>query len=389
MGRAILSFAKADLFTAIQSGAAQKLLRMALKKGVLLVHSDDHYVPGTLPNRCEIAPLLLVNDPSVDLEHFDPQPVVLEIQERIVVKWSKPYMPAARVKRVFISYWMSNPSQAGVSRLTEVVQRRFGSFLEITTGVLSGSPRWSPEIIAKISSVDLVLCDLTVPRRDVFVEYGVAIGKHIPLVQCIEARQKAGSIPSWLVARQFQYYADQDLDTERFHTSVAALLDNDPDAKTAWKRDSIGRTLEQPVDIRTILFISPATTKSLRRQLDDLVQENGLLLRLQQVDENVDNLEELIKAVRGAGSVILIFDGSKADYLTCVAGGIYAAKPKTKSAGTQFERVLLMHELKPNSIPGLLRTYPGAHVCSNADEVRNRLANRLRQINRFLTRRHR
>jgi hypothetical protein len=262
LGRSILSFSRrSDLFGEIKSKSSQHLIRIAVKKGILLMGAQEHYIPGTVPTVCEMAPLLLVNDPNVDLERFDPAPVTVDIAEETLEKWTRTYtLPSRTHKRIFVSYWMSDPKQdEREGSLVEIVTKKFGSAVEITTGRLIGSPRWSPEIIANISKVDLVLCDLSVPRRDIFVEYGVAIGQHIPLIQCFANPAKESGFPGWVKNRQNQYFAASAMLNRRFETSVAAFLQNKPDAKGSWKRDSAGRTLDSPRDPRNIVVIGPST----------------------------------------------------------------------------------------------------------------------------------
>jgi hypothetical protein len=385
LGRSILSFSKrADLFADIKTKSSQNLIRIAVKKGILLVATQEHYIPGTIPTICEMAPLLLVNDPNVDLERFDPNPVLVDIPEETLEKWSKSFPSLSRLhKRIFVSYWMSDPTKGDEeSSLVEVVTKKFGTSVEITTGRLIGSPRWSPAIIANISKVDLVLCDLTTPRRDVFVEYGVAIGQHIPLIQCFVNPAKESVFPLWVKNRQNQYFAATATLNRKFETSVAAFLENKPDAKGSWRRDSAGRTLDALRDPRNLLMIGPQNSRELADRLLSSAREFEFNMQFLQASSEVDNLEQVIKAVRAAGTLILAFEDTPNDYLTCVAGGIFAIKQRAKTANSKIYDLdcFLLSLSETNATPGLLNSHPQAVNCDTIPELQAKFKLRLHYL---------
>lgn len=392
LGRANLQFQRASLFGDIGGKPAQHLIRVAVKKGILLMGPEEHYVPGVIPTVCEIAPLLLVNDPDVDLTRFDPNVITVEITHETLERWSRSFagVPKRTAKRIFVSYWMSDPEQFGESPLARIVRARFGNAVEVTTGALMGSPRWSPEIIDKISKVDLVLCDLSVARRDIFVEYGVAIGKHIPVIQCISDSSRDAEFPSWVNNRQNQYFATDDAANERFETSISAVLENVPDPKSLWKRDSLGRNLEAQADIKGILVLGPDYFLGTSDKIAALARENGFACRFVQVASAVDNLEDCIRSVRSAGTLILAFDGTANDYLTCIAGGLFATR-KTGYVGgrVRYDLDFLTVDLSSNpsrsALPGLLESHPKRVFCADRNDLSVKLALHLRHLRSVIT----
>jgi hypothetical protein len=392
IGRANLQFQRRGLFGDIGGKAAQHLIRVALKKGVLLMGPEEHYVPGVIPPVCEIAPLLLVNDPDVELATFDPGVVTIEITHETLERWSKSFggIPKRTSKRIFVSYWMSDPQRFGESPLAQIVQARFGNSIDVVTGALTGSPRWSPEIIEKISKVDLVLCDLSVARRDIFFEYGVAIGKHIPVIQCVSSSLRDAEFPSWVANRQNQYFALDEAANERLATSVSAVLENVPDPKSLWKRDSLGRNLEAQADIRTILVLGPVQFQGTVDRIAALARERGFASRFEHVISTVDNLENCIRLVRSVGTIILAFDATANDYLTCVAGGLFTTK-KTGYVGgrTRYDLEFLTIDLSSNpsgsALPALLASHPKRVYCADSNELVDKLTARLGHLQSVIT----
>ncbi|HEX7320638.1 MAG TPA: hypothetical protein VF399_09845 [bacterium] len=386
IGRSLLLFTKSDLFEDVKGKQAQHMIRVALKKGILLTGPTEHYVPGVIPSVCEIAPLLLVNDPNIDISRFDPNPVELEITEETLDKWSKPFSRTTRsAKRIFISYWMSDPEKTEHVSLGDLITTKFGGSIEVATGVLTGSSRWSPAIMEKISPVDLVLCDLSVPRRDIIVEYGVAIGTHIPVIQCLADNTKAFGLPKWITNRQFQFFSGTEEQLYRLETSIAALLENNPDAKSCWKRDSTGRNLETSPEPKLVIFIGPASALLLHERIKATTKESNLDLRFHQASFNLDNLEEMIKLVRSAGTLILAFDYTIDDYLACLGGGIFATKQIGYTANNKrYHRTMYLINMSNDKsslvFPGLLESHPRSESCTNTSGLVSMISKRSRYI---------
>jgi hypothetical protein len=274
------------------------------------------------------------------------------------------------------------------SPLVSAVHKGFEQSVQVVTGYLTGSPRWSPEILTKVAKSDLVLCDLSVLRRDVFVEYGVAVGNNIPVIQCASTKFNS-ELPAWITNRQLQYYHGDDEDIKRFELSISTLLNTRPDTKTSWKRDSLGNSLEGSWDPRTIVFVGPpGLFNMLSGQVNAIVLESGFkLVKFELVDWE-DTLEKLIKPLRIAGMAILAFENTQTDFLTCVAGGIFASKSKgSLQQGGKFERrMFLFSDLAPNiaPIPGLLKSHPTAETSNTVTALAQQLSARVRTLNKRL-----
>jgi len=365
-----------------QPGSNERLLRILLKAGVLLVGPDQRYQLGPLPAVLEVPPLLLVKGPF-DFEHYDPSPVRMDLTTKMLGGWSRGRRRQPRsTKIVFVSYWMSDPSRSGTSELEAAVRKRFGVNIDIRTGeIASGSPQWSPEILSKIGQADLLLCDLTVPRRDVFVEYGVAVGSYKPVMQC-RANKVRPRWPAWLEARQFQYYAGNSKERGNFDASVASLLDNEGDLVAQWKRDADGKSLVVAPQLKRVLCVGSALPPWFVDQLEARCSEIDFDFRLFTVARHSDDLGLAVKLARGAGTVILCFDGTDNDYFTAVLGGGFACRTHgswefggSDPGKKRFTRKLYVLDVSSRDggqatdeptdvIPGLLRTHPRARVCT-------------------------
>lgn len=363
----------------LKSTASERLIRMLLKNGVLLIGPSDDYIPGSLPRVCEIAPLLLVNTPHVDLRHFAATPTTIPLSEKQIQKWlggGPP--PSPSIKRVFISYRMEDPGEK--TPLIGILKSKFKSTIEIITGEdILGSPRWSPEILERIAPVDLVLCDLTVPRRNVFVEYGVAIGMHVYVTQCVSRENLAEvDLPVWVTHRQLQKFSVSGASNDEFSDNVAGLLESEQNLKLSWRLDSQGEHLDVPRKEKRISCIGPETSGQLLEKITAQARESDFDFRFYPISKHRNDLDVVIKAARSSSTLLLIFEGTMTDYLTCVAGGILAAKPG-RSGST---RMLLLDigDGSGSVVPSLLVTHPLAHLCHDLTDLHHRFHERLEDL---------
>jgi hypothetical protein len=375
-------------------GQQEQLLRVLVKEGIFAIPTGITYELGGLPSTLEIAPSVLIKESGFDITKFDRRVVSLEVDKHVLESWTrKGGGGAAPRKTVFVSYWMSDPSARRQSKLADFVTRKLGHAVDVRTGVLQGSPRWSPEIMKKIASTDLLLCDLTVPRRDVFVEYGVAIGSNVPVIQTRDASAAEWLPPAWMSSRQFQFFGEEGGIHDMLETSVVEILDNEDDPSTTWRRDSEGGTLEASPKLDRIAYVGPEGT--FQEQAAASIVERGYTLVALTSDPRVDNLEEVIKRVRACATIVLGFDGSDGDYLPALAGGVAAARitgsltlkgsPPSKR---RFYREILLSRTIPlkagkESIPGLLKTHPRARVVSSDDSLASQLEVRMNHLDKI------
>jgi hypothetical protein len=110
-----------------------------------------------------------------------------------------------------------------------------------------------------------------------------------------------------------------------------------------------------------------------------------------EVSIDVDNLEQIIKAVRSGTSLILIFEETPNDYLSCVAGGIFATKQRAYTPDRKsYDLDCFLLDLSPSkSTPGLLTSHPQAITCDNISDLESKFLTRLRYIQNVIKKKSR
>ena len=363
-----------DLVGDVKGKGPQRLLRMLLKNGVFLLGPEEQYTPGSIPRVCEVAPLLLVNTPRVDLDHFVTQPATIVITQKAMDKWCQTTggFPTQRRKSVFVSCkGAQDPDKK--TPLQEIIERKFKSSIEVVTGALPGSPPWSPRILEMISRSDLMLCDLSVPRRNVFVEYGIAIGAHIPVIQC-RSTESTDRYPAWITSRQVQTYRTDLKENYKLENSVSYSLNSETDLKSSWRRDSTGKKLDVAAKRNVVAFIAPTPSNNLYSRLDAIAREEDFDLRFLELQDNRDDLESIIRMARSAGTLIAVFNHTATDYLTCIAGGIFVTGRITGKAS------MFLLGLHDDAIPSQLSNHPSAYTCRDESDLLSMFLARLAEL---------
>ena len=384
--RTLLSFSKAELFDINENKQPEQLIRIALKQGILFIGSDEQYIPGIIPTTCEIAPILFVNESNFNLHKFtfDNNTINIDIPRDSLKKWTTSFSRPKKNKQIFISYWMSNPENKK-SFIEQVIVKRFESSVEIITGKLEGSPRWSPAIMDKINRVDLVLCDFSIPRKDIFVEYGVAISANKPVIQCFSNKQKSAGFPKWIMDRQNQFFDSTTDEIERFLTSISVYLEQD--SKWEWKKDSQGNNLEAPPKLKNIFVIGTNRYEEVFKKIDDLSKQVNLSMEFEILNIDENHLERIIKSTRSAGTLFICLDDSNNDYLCCLSGGLFASKKRgySESHSIFSRHLFIMDFYKANLKPGLLISCPQAEHCKNENDLLSKFRIRINYIDKILS----
>ena len=155
----------------------------------------------------------------------------------------------------------------------------------------------------RIKKADLVLCDLSVPRKDIFVEYGVAISANKPVIQCVSKKQKTTGFPQWIMNLQNQFFDGSSEELENFFTSISVFLEQD--LKKGWKRDSQGRNIEAAPDLKKIFILGTDKYSETFDKIFSLAKQVNLNIELETLNIDNDNLEKIIKGTRSAGTLMI------------------------------------------------------------------------------------
>jgi hypothetical protein len=229
-----------------------------------------------------------------------------------------------------------------------------------------GSQQWSSDIRRFVKGSDLVVADITTPRRDVYVEIGWAIGaeKKVLLGVLNEADRRAN--PAWTRARQIRTFAS-DTDFNEFLRNIVRLLDEPQDRISNWIDDPSNEPLRYRARARNIAMIGRGPNWSaLTGTIASLCKENGFNLEqvcLENADEEGGILFTVIRAAKKAGTALLVFDGRETDLLACVAGGVFTTSDQMTVGKQKMSRKLVLLDDSGESatkvLPGLLRSKPG------------------------------
>jgi hypothetical protein len=381
--RATLRLVKRDLFACLDHDISS-FFRVALKHGILFPGTHERYVLDQLPDSFEIGPLLLVTDTTKLSPERTEVFVEWEVHQGDMKRWVKPSFPLGiRTKRIFVSYWMSDPLH-DTSEVAKILKSRLLDTVAIVMGEIHGSPQFSPKILEKVQSCNLILCDLTTRNRNIFVEYGWAIGLNKPVVQVAIEKEVIQNCPSWLTARQFQFYKTEE-QQEKLSASVIRLLNEPIDRVSQWiyEPPAIDMAFRPKPTVMTLLG-PESLVAEIHSKCADKIREYALELNTLVINDRPDVLFESIKRARKAGTLVLLFTGKSYDYLTCLAGGIFTTKDKAFMANRPFRRQLVLYNgtnlTQAEIIPVLLSTYPQVVVPTSIDQLVSRLIDRARTI---------
>lgn len=374
--RGTLRLVRRDLFASVDEDAAA-FFRVALKHGILFPGAHERYVLDQLPDSFEIGPLLLVTDATRLSPERAEVSVEWEVRHGDLKRWVKPSHPhEIRTKRIFVSYWMSDPLHE-TSAVAEILGARLLDTVTVVMGEIHGSPQFSPTILKKVQSCNLVLCDLTTRNRNIFVEYGWAVGFNKPVVQVAMDKEVIQNCPSWLTARQFQFYKTEE-QQEKLSTSVIRLLNEPADRVGQWiyQPPAIDMAFRPSPSIITLLG-SGSLIEEVSSRCADKIREYGVEFGALVIGDQSAVLFESIKCARKAGTLALLFTGTSADYLMCLAGGTFTTKENAYRASRYIRRQLVLFNgsnlPQAEVIPNLLSSYPRVEMPKSIDDLVARL----------------
>jgi hypothetical protein len=381
--RGTLRLVRQDLFASVDEDAAA-FFRVALKHGILFPGAHERYVLDQLPDSFEIGPLLLVTDATRLSPERAEVSVEWEVHPGDLKRWVKPSHPhEIRTKRIFVSYWMSDPLHE-TSAVAEILRARLLDTVTLVVGEIHGSPQFSPKILQKVKSCNLVLCDLTTRNPNIFVEYGWAVGLTKPVVQVAKDREAMRNYPGWLTARQFQFYETEE-QRDKLSTSVIRLLNEPADRADRWIYDPLGSDLmfRPKPTVMTLLGPGPLI-EEVSSRCADKIREYAVELETFAIDDRPGVLFESIERARKAGTLVLLFAGTSTDYLTCLAGGLFTTKEKAYMARRPLRRHLILFNgsnlPRAEVIPNLLSSYPQVEMPASMDQLAVKLTARARVV---------
>ncbi|MBM4030803.1 MAG: hypothetical protein FJ291_03360 [Planctomycetes bacterium] len=372
--RATLRLLRRDLFASVDEDVAA-FFRVALKHGILFPSANERYVLDQLPESFEVGPLLLVSDTSRLSPNVPEECVQCDVRQTDLKRWIKPSEPrGVRTKRIFISYWMSDPHrETSEAEVAVHLGKRLLDTVTLVQGEIHGSPQFSPKILQKVESCNMVICDLSTGNRNIFVEYGWAVGLNKPVVLVSKVKDSIGTYPGWLTARQFQFY-DTEEQRDKLFKSVIRLLNEPADRVDRWiyQPPAIDMAFSPKPTIVTLMGAGPLVQET-GRKCADKIREYGVEFEAFALEDHSAVLFEAIKRARRAGTLALLFTGTSDDYLTCLAGGIFTTKDRAYMAHRHFRRQLILFNAsalpRAEAIPDLLSSYPRVELPTSLDHL--------------------
>jgi len=361
---------------------SESLIRVGAKVGIFWPMEEEPWVPDQILENYQISPLVLLGDGGLRGRRFGETTKQFDLKSSALRKWTETpgfSRPQAQRRRgsIFVSRWMSGD---GSQRdLSEELARKLGSETEIVTGGTEGTRPWVSDILAKIRRCDLVIVDLTVPRRDIFVELGVAIACEKPTLLAVDRLTfDTGAIPRWIRGFQICPFADDGLD-DVIH-NIRRILSAGADSQERWQADSFGNSLNLRPRVELVGCV--ASSKFLDETWSTVVVptivEQGLEQRSvdKSHESDADLLYGCIRLARQATTLVLHFDGAH-DFLSCLAGGVLAAKQRYNVAGVRCDRRAIVVGESATPLPQIIQYLPGSRVVNAADlmpELLNRVA---------------
>ncbi len=370
-----------------------KFLRVCVREGIFIPLNP---ALEPLPDDYEINPLLTIPDEHAVFSALSDETCKFYIECKKFKYWvkEKPSGGPPGKKKVFVPYWMSAPEKQGVlaQRLRERAFRRF----EILTGEDTYPGQWSPEIKKLLKQSHVVTCDLTVPRRDVYVELGLAIGLCKQVLLGCETREEEKRNPGWVLEQKI-YPFGSDSDFDSFLCQLLRMLDIFPDRVATWlDSPSYEESINYKPSPTYLVLIGHGNAFCNVQEICKTVAQEHKLFFEQVLSESGQEdvrhggiLYDIIPLARRAGTLVLLFDGTESDFLTCVAGGIFASRDFIRVGKKSCKRKLfLINFLGPNSkgiTPGLLESKPKVNIYYKIDEFKIEIRDHISTLNRWLS----
>jgi hypothetical protein len=367
----------------------QEFLRVCVRDGVFIPLSP---ALEPVPDRYEINPLLTIPDESVVFSAFGDETCVFDIESEKFKYWVKEKPGGGRPtkKKVFVPYWMSDPKERGIlaQRLRE---RAFGRF-EVLTGEDIPPGQWSPRIRNLIKESHVIVCDLTVPRRDVYVEWGWAIGLNKQVLLGCKTEKDRERAPQWWTAEQKICPFGSDSNLEKFMFQLIHMLDMSPDRVATWHDSPLYEPMDYKPHPTCIGLIGHGNVFSeVQNICQSVADEYGFDLEFLFSEARKDKvrrgglLYEMIPLARRAGTLVLVFDGTHADFLPCVAGGIFTSRDDLSIGKKRRKKKLfLINPLGSDEIlPGLLTSKPKVETYSLTGKFTIEIRKHVLELNKW------
>jgi len=387
-GPAVMHISRHDLF---HSQALDALLRICTREGFFLPMPRQQVGLDLVVDRYEISPLLIAPRDLGGQATFDDDLVDFEVAAADLEKWIVGgHRPVPRApKAVFVPYWMSEPRMS--ASLPERLRKGILGKARIITGDHApGSPQWSPAIRNLVKGCDLVVVDVTTPRREVFVEWGWAIGAKKQVLLGASALADRDSNPAWVRERQIRLFGS-DTDFDEFLNQLLNILDSYADRIAAWIDDPSNETVDYKPSPQTVALIGNLQHwGNLANNVGEAAKETRFSLEALDLSNGTNQggiLFDTIRLTRKAATLILAFDGSESDLLLCVAGGIFTMADSYRIGGRHYPRkLILMSDSGMSSlVPGLLVTKPGVHSLSGTQDALALIRSHFARVNALLS----
>ncbi len=390
---------QADVLFEVAPTPASRLIRVALQAGVLSPTRDAPYVLDHIPRRLEVSPLLFYPIlPGVPTTARTTQAVWDTTKEQLKPLMRAGFAPKApRLKRLFVSHWMSDWGGDSPELFASLSNALHG-VIDVRTGA-SVDGNLSTTILSQLKECDAVVCDFGTPRREVYVEYGWAIGNEMPVLHVVVDEDCIERLPHWLAHLTVRPYG-RETEREALAARVRALLSRRLSTEEQFK--SLGpTTLRRTPEPNVVSVLTSAETeKSVLQRCRPLIEEHGFVMRHLVINSNDPGmLAQTILAARCAGSLVIALDGSEHDYLGLVAAAILHARPSmrtTKAARTRPKarkkvqystklRTVFVLPTEPSlGLPKLLTGHPRTVVTADYSELRTKLGLRIAELSKWL-----
>jgi hypothetical protein len=254
-----------------------------------------------------------------------------------------------------------------------------------------GSPQWSPAIRDLVKQSDLVVVDVTTPRREIFVEWGWGIGAKKQVLLGVYRSGDREAHPAWVQERQLRAFGSKS-EFDEFLGQVLRILDSFPDRVSSWVDDPCNEPLDyKPAPQNVVLLGGLEQWDALRARVAETAKENKFSLEVLDVQTRQNEagiLFDTIRAARKAATLVLTFDGSDCDLLACVAGGVFSMNDAYRIGSRKHQRKLVLLKRDGAPLPGLLATKPGVCTLSHIGESVDFLRSHFQQVNGSLSSAH-
>lgn len=353
---------------------AQFLLRASSKAGLFAPTAANPWIPDMILDEYQVSPLLLVAEEHLSGRVFDRQEVYFSVNAADLARWaSSPGFPRtrrSRKARVFVSYWMSRFDKD--SQFHQVLDEAVGAEVDILVGRAQGSSPWIPAILENMKKSDAVVVDLTVPRRDVYVELGLATGLEKPTLLVTRGDEERGTAPSWLQHRQILSFDSPDRLATVFN-EIRRLASGIYSRSEKWLEDQAGEPLKYSPNHEVVGVIGgPAFLDSQwhQRSAAEVAENNFESRQLNPEDDSNPNvLYDCIRIGREASTLVVHFTGSNSDYAACVAGGTSVSHPRVNVQNLHFSRQIIAvigDNADPGVVPGMIRQFAGTRIVTHS-----------------------